>query len=55
MGYNFSSHYAAGEVYIASTIDTLTAQSFYNPHIITIFQQILVGKGERKSETEDPE
>jgi hypothetical protein len=38
LGYNFSSHYAAGEVYIASTIDTLTAQSFYNPHIITIFQ-----------------
>ncbi len=55
LGYNFSALYAAGEVYIASTIDTLTAQSFYNPHIITIFQQILVGKGEKKSETEDPE
>jgi len=38
LGYNFSALYAAGEVYIASTIDTLTAQSFYNPHIITIFQ-----------------
>jgi hypothetical protein len=55
LGYTFSTLYAAGEVYIGSTIDTLTAQSFYNPHIVTIFQQILVGKSERKSETEDPE
>jgi len=35
-GYNFSSLYAAGEVYIATTIDTITAQAFYNPHIVTI-------------------
>lgn len=55
LGYEFSTIYAAGEVYTASTIDTLTAQSFYNPHIVTIFQQILVGKGDKKSETEDTE
>jgi hypothetical protein len=55
LGYEFSTIYAAGEVYTASTIDTLTAQSFYNPHIVTIFQQILVGKGEKKSETDDTE
>ena len=46
-GYNFSKLYAAGEVYISSTIDTLTAQAFYNPHIVTILQQMLVGKGEK--------
>jgi len=40
--YNQSTLYAAGEVYIASIIDTLTAQAFYNPHIVTILQQILV-------------
>jgi hypothetical protein len=55
LGYEFSTIYAAGEVYTASTIDTLTAQSFYNPHIVTIFQQILVGKGDKKSETDDTE
>jgi hypothetical protein len=33
----------------------LTAQAFYNPHIVTILQQILVGKSERKSEKDDPE
>lgn len=40
--------YTAGEVYISSIIDTLTAQACYNPHIVTILQQILVG---RSSET----
>ena len=45
--YTFSTLYAAGEVYIAATIDTITAQAFYNPHVITILQQILVGKGEK--------
>ncbi len=50
--YTFSTLYAAGEVYIASIIDTLTAQAFYNPHIVTILQQILVGKSEDKEEIE---
>ena len=45
-GFSFSTLYAAGEVYIASTIDTLTAQAFFNPHIVTIVQQILVGRGD---------
>ncbi len=36
--------YTAGEVYISSMIDTLTAQACYNPHIVTILQQILVGR-----------
>lgn len=52
--YIFSTLYAAGEVYIASIIDTLTAQAFYNPHIVTILQQILVGRGE-KSYKDDKE
>lgn len=35
--------YAAGEVYSSAIIDTLTCQSYYNPHIVTILQQILNG------------
>lgn len=35
--------YAAGQVYISTTIDTLTCQTYYNPHILTILQQILTG------------
>lgn len=35
--------YAAGEVYSSAIIDTLTCQSFYNQHIVTILQQILNG------------
>jgi len=45
--YTFSTLYTAGEVYISAIIDTLTAQAFYNPHIVTILQQILVGRGEK--------
>jgi hypothetical protein len=44
--FQFSSLFAAGEVYISSIIDTLTAQAFYNPNIVTILQQILVGRSE---------
>ena len=42
----FQKMYTAGEVYISSIIDTLTAQACYNPHIVTILQQILVGRSE---------
>jgi len=35
--------FTAGEVYISSLIDTLTAQACYNPHIVTILQQMLAG------------
>jgi len=44
--YTLSRLFAAGEVYISAIIDTLTAQAYYNPHIVTILQQILVGKSE---------
>ena len=36
--FQFSTLFAAGEVYIAAIIDTLTAQAFYNPNIVTILQ-----------------
>jgi hypothetical protein len=46
LDYKFSLLYSAGEVYISQIIDTLTAQAYYNPHIVTILQQILVGADE---------
>ena len=33
-----SSLYAAGEIYSSTIIDTLTCQSYYNQHIVTILQ-----------------
>lgn len=39
--YEYLSLYASGEVYISAIIDTLTCQSYYNPHIITILKQLL--------------
>ena len=41
--YKYSTLYAAGEVYVSAIIDTLTCQSYYNRHIVTILQQILKG------------
>jgi len=35
---NFTKLYCAGEVYISTVIDTLTAQAYYNPHIVTVLQ-----------------
>lgn len=35
--------YSAGEIFVSSIIDTLTCQSYYNPHIVTVVQQILTG------------
>lgn len=36
LDYRYSSLYAAGEVYISAIIDTLTCQSYFNRHIVTI-------------------
>ena len=44
--HNFDILFTAGEVYISAIIDTLTAQAFYNPNIVTILQQILVGRSD---------
>jgi len=36
--HNYDILFTAGEVYISAIIDTLTAQAFYNPNIVTILQ-----------------
>jgi hypothetical protein len=41
--YEFTPLFAAGEVMTPSIIDRITCQSYYNPHIITIIEQILSG------------
>ena len=35
--------FSSGEVYINSIIDSLTAQAYYNSHIVSIIQQLLTG------------
>ena len=39
--YNTTSVFSSGEVYINSIIDSLTAQAYYNKHIVTIVHQLL--------------
>ena len=41
--FELSPLFAAGDVYVSSFIDTLTAQAFFNPQIVTIVQQFLTG------------
>eukprot|EP00744_Colponema_vietnamica_P004998 GILI01007381.1.p1 GENE.GILI01007381.1~~GILI01007381.1.p1 ORF type:complete len:1097 (+),score=258.72 GILI01007381.1:466-3291(+) len=35
--------FAAGEAYFSSIVDTLTCQTFYNPYIVSIIQQLIMG------------
>ena len=37
-----TSVFSSGEVYVSSIIDTLTCQAYYNKHIITIVNQLLI-------------
>ena len=41
--YERTSVFSSGEVYVSSIIDTLTAQAYYNKHIVTIIHQLLTG------------
>ena len=43
--------FSSGEIYINSIIDSLTAQAYYNKHIVTIIHQLLVG--ERNSDSSE--
>jgi len=43
VSYNLTSVFSSGEVYINSIIDSLTAQAYYNKHIVTIIHQLLAG------------
>jgi hypothetical protein len=46
--YTLSTLFASGEVYISSIIDTITAQSYYNPHIVSLLNLILKGAEKNK-------
>ena len=43
LNYNNTRVFSSGEIYINSIIDSLTAQAYYNNHIVTIIHQLLVG------------
>jgi len=47
--FDFSPVFAAGDVYSFSIIDTLTAQAYFNPHIVTIFHQLLRGSDSKST------
>ena len=51
MNYSNTRVFSSGEIYINSIIDSLTAQAYYNKHIVTIIHQLLVG--ERSSESSE--
>jgi potassium large conductance calcium-activated channel subfamily M alpha protein 1 len=41
--YLTSEQFASGEIYTSSMLDTLMCQSFYNPYITDILQQLILG------------
>jgi len=36
-------YYASGQVYSSSSLDTMLVQSFYNPTVVTLIEQLLAG------------
>ncbi len=42
-GYRLSDQFANGEIYTSSMLDTLMCQSFYNPYILSVLQQFILG------------
>ncbi len=42
-GYRLSDQFAVGEIYTSSMLDTLMCQSFYNPYILNVLQQFILG------------
>lgn len=42
-GYRLSEQFAVGEIYTGSMLDTLMCQSFFNPYITNILQQLILG------------
>jgi len=48
-GYYHTEIYAMGETYISSVMDTLIAQAFYNPALIAVLDQVIVGNSASQS------
>ena len=43
-GYWHYKSFSAGEIYISSMLDTLICQAFYNPYILNIISQLMLGE-----------
>lgn len=43
IGYIASEPFASGEIYISTMLDTLICQAYYNPFIINILDQMIMG------------
>jgi hypothetical protein len=43
-GFWLSDPFASGELYISSMLDTLICQAFYNPYILNIISQLMLGE-----------
>ncbi|KAL4469405.1 hypothetical protein ABPG74_004658 [Tetrahymena malaccensis] len=47
IGYIASEPFASGEIYISTMLDTLICQAYYNPFIINILDQLIMGGASR--------
>ena len=52
-GYYHTEIYAMGETYTSSVMDTLLAQAFYNPALIAVLEQVIVGNSSGTPDAED--
>ena len=47
-GYWLNEAFASGELYISSMLDTIICQAFYNPYILNIISQLMLGESSFK-------
>ena len=50
-----SAQFASGAAYTSSMLDTLVCQAFYNPHIVTVLQQLVAGSDPEETARWDKE
>jgi hypothetical protein len=43
-GYDQTPTFASGEVYLSSLMDSLICQAYYNPALITVLKQLIIGE-----------
>ena len=47
-GFDMTPTFAGGEVYLSSFIDKLMCQAFYNPALLTVLNNLIIGDSNQK-------
>lgn len=46
-GYDQTPIFTSGEIYLSSLMDSLVCQAFYNPELINVLRQLIIGDAQK--------